>query len=101
MRRLVSRTGRALLGSVVIAVLALACAPSCEEVCRKARTCDLSPRLSQDECVEACDRQKTFYEVEDDKEGQKAYADERQCIAASTCEEIEAGACYDPELFPF
>jgi hypothetical protein len=70
-------------------------------VCRKARKCDLTPRLSQDECVEACDRQRTFYEVEEDKDGREAYAAERRCIVQATCEEIQAGECYDPEVFPF
>jgi hypothetical protein len=85
----------------VVAVLVVGCAPPCEQVCRKARNCDLTPRLSQDECVEACDRERAYYDVEDDKEGRQAFADERRCIVNSTCEEILDGECYDPTVFPF
>ena len=98
MRRRVSSS---VLASVLIGVLLAGCAPPCDQVCRKARKCDLTPRLSQDECVEACDRQRTFYEVEDDKEGKQAFQEERACIVDSTCEEIHAGECYDPDVFPF
>jgi len=96
-----SLAARAPFALVVIAALVGACAPPCEQVCRKARECDLSPRLAQDECVEACDRQRTYFDVEEDDEGKKAFIQERECIVSSTCEEIQDGACYDPYLYPF
>ena len=100
-KRLVQRTGRAPLLAFLIGVLLAGCAPPCDQVCRKARKCDLSPRLSQDECVEACDRQRAFYDIEEDKDGKEAFAAERRCVMQATCEEIHAGECYDEEVFPF
>ena len=31
----------------------------------------------------------------------EGFADDRSCIVDATCEELEAGACYDEELYLF
>ena len=93
---------RAILGTLLCAsLLASACAPNCERVCNKARRCDLAPRLSQAECVESCDRQRLYYDIQDDKARLEAFAAHRRCIANASCEEIQDGVCYDEQIFPF
>lgn len=101
MRRRVSEALLPLLFVVTVAVAATACVPTCQEVCNKARKCNLAPRLSQAECVESCTRQETYYKIQGDKTVQKAYEDSRRCVATSSCTEILAGACYDSSLFDF
>jgi hypothetical protein len=74
--------------------------PSCEMVCRHLRSCDLDPRLTQDECELACDAQAATYEDLDD-DRVEALKDHRRCVSAATCDELADGACYDPSIFPY
>jgi len=99
-RRVSERLPSLLLGAA-LAVAASGCVPTCPEVCRKARACDLTPRLSQAECVESCDRQDAYYKIQGDNSVQQAYDDARRCVATSSCDEILAGACYEGDLFDF
>ena len=78
-----------LLLTAAVGAVASGCAPSCEKVCEKALDCDLTARLNQVECEEAC------LEQED------AFADHRRCIVDATCEELEDGVCYDEDLYIF
>ncbi len=85
----------------ILALLAGGCSPACEQTCRKLLDCDLSPRVSQEECVESCETQQHLYEVWGDEEKQEAFDAERGCVRGATCEEIAEGACYDDEIWVF
>ncbi|MGC6494048.1 MAG: hypothetical protein ACON5B_14525 [Myxococcota bacterium] len=92
---------RPLLALLIATAGVTACAPTCSESCRKVISCGVAePTLSQDECVELCERQRLEVSETDVDEGlEKAFSDHRRCIGSATCEELEAGVCYDPELF--
>jgi len=81
--------------------LAGGCAPACESTCTKLLDCDLSPRVSEEECVESCETQQHLYEDWGDTEKQTAFEKERGCIRQSTCDEIADGTCYDDEIWVF
>ncbi len=81
--------------------LASACAPTCETTCRKIVRCELADNFEQLECEESCTRQSALFEVEDNKTLRQAFAAHRRCVTSSTCEELEAGECYDEDLFQF
>ena len=89
----------------VVAALAVAltgCAPDCDRSCRKLIGCGLdSPRTAYDECVQSCESEQGLLESWEDDAKLAAFAEERRCIASSTCEEIADGVCYDPDLYPF
>ena len=84
---------------------ATACVPPCQQLCRKVLfDCDLdTERIALEECQQSCERQELLYLQWDDGLKFKQYNDHRRCIIRSTCEEIEAGECYDgfEELFLF
>lgn len=88
---------------VVIVALASGCTPTCSEVCRKVRDCELdSPRTTQDECVTACEQQEALYDAWEDEDKLDAYHEERRCLGRSSCEEIADGVCYqDEEIWVF
>lgn len=86
---------------LLAAIAAQACTPTCDQVCAKVISCGTVDALNQYECEETCDRQQVGYEVDKDKTLQRAFAEHRQCIGAATCDEIEAGLCYDERLFEF
>lgn len=90
-----------LLPVVLASAIPAGCSPACDQTCNKILDCDLSPRLSQQECVESCETQQSLYEAWGDDEKQKAFAEERACIRASSCDEIAEGACYDDEIWVF
>ena len=77
------------------------CAPTCETICNKITRCELADGFEQLECQESCTRQDAQYKVEGEDTLKRAFADHRRCIASATCEEIEAGECYDEDLFLF
>jgi len=89
------------LAAALTALVATACAPSCDSVCNKLIRCDVVDNLNPLECEESCARQDAQYELEDDKTLERAFADHRRCIGSSTCDELEDGACYEEELFQF
>ncbi len=83
------------------------CTPTCRQVCRDLLECGVegTETLSLDACEQACSDQDAQYEsIKDnyDDEGPlQQFEDFRSCVHGATCEELEAGACYDYELFPF
>ncbi|MFT6145518.1 MAG: hypothetical protein ACJAZO_002341 [Myxococcota bacterium] len=87
----------------VLAALTLgsACAPNCETTCNKIIRCELADNFEQLECEEACTRQSAQFEVEDNRTLKQDFRAHRSCIRSSTCEELEAGECYDEDLFQF
>lgn len=79
------------------------CTPSCERTCRKLLKCGNleTDRVSVRECEANCEVQLGLYEGwDDEKELDKALDQHRRCLVRSTCEEIEAGECYDDRLYP-
>lgn len=65
-------------------------------------SCDLdTSRLALDACIDDCERQNALYEVWEDTEKQRAFRAHRSCLGRSSCEEIDAGVCYDEDLFIF
>jgi len=94
------RSGSAAL---LIAALAGGCHPTCREVCDKLLGCEEveSPRVSEDECRDACAREEALYESWEDYETLDLVYEERSCIADEECGAIAEGACYDEELFVY
>lgn len=87
----------------LVLLIASGCTPTCERTCRKILKCDNleSDRVSVFECQATCENQRSLYEGwADEKELDKALDAHRRCLVRSTCEEIEAGECYDERLFP-
>ena len=89
------------LGLVLAGTALSGCAPSCEATCRKLIRCELADNVGALECEESCSRQDAQYELEEDDAAAKAFRQHRRCIAGSTCDEIEDGACYDEDVFVF
>ena len=101
-----SRRATALLsGSALLLALTLAagCTPTCKEVCVKLLECDdvESPRVSEYECRDSCERESNLYEEWEDLQALEQHYDERECIMDLECAEIAEGACYDEELYLF
>ncbi len=92
---------RTLLPIALLLTLAAACTPTCEQVCRKARTCGVAERLAQDECELSCNSQDDLLGDWEDEELETAFDEHKRCVTSSTCEEIAAGVCYDERLFSF
>jgi hypothetical protein len=80
------------------------CAPRCEATCRKLLDCGDaldSQRVALALCEDNCTREDALYESWGDESKEEAFEQERRCVRRSSCEEIAAGACFDPALFPF
>jgi hypothetical protein len=88
--------------ALFLGALASGCAPDCKRVCHKLIDCGLdSPRTAYDECLQSCESQQALLEDWADAEKLDAFDEQRRCLGRSSCDEIEAGTCYDPELFSF
>lgn len=83
--------------------LAAGCTPSCADVCDKLVTCELSgaERLSPSECEESCNQQEALYDEWTDSQKRTAFDAELSCLYSSECADVEAGACYDAEVWSF
>lgn len=86
-----------------VALVLGGCEPSCEAVCNKTLACGMAdaPRVSQAECEDACATRHALYDAWDDPDKQQAFVDHKRCLMDASCDEIEDGACYDPEIFEF
>ena len=95
----------ALVGASVVLIavssaLQTGCTPRCQETCTKVLDCGLeSTRVARDECIFACREQQDLYAEWEDETKIEAFKEHKRCLRAATCDEIEAGVCYDPELF--
>lgn len=58
-----------------------------------------SPRVSLEECRDACTREENLYEDWDDQAALEIVYAERDCIMDEACAAIAEGACYDEELY--
>lgn len=79
----------------------LACAPDCDTLCGKLERCGLDADVSQLECRTTCERQITQLDDDTDDAVADAFRDHRACLGNHSCDEIAAGVCYDPLLFPY
>ena len=95
----------ALVALLVTSALASGCNPPCKRTCRKVLECgNLSTdRLALGACVEDCQKQENTYQDWDDEAKEELFVDHKRCLTSSSCEEIEAGVCYEgyEELFAF
>lgn len=86
-------------------ILALAfaagCAPTCGALCDKLDGCGLTTSIGREECRASCETQLADLQAREDLDPLQAFDAQRTCIGASTCDEVEAGACWDGELGPF
>lgn len=91
--------------AIVVALTATlsACDVGCESACRKVLKCDglETNELTVGECNAECVRQSERYDDQEDEVGAQAFADHKNCIKRSSCDEILDGECYDPEVFSF
>jgi hypothetical protein len=82
----------------MIIFLLWSCTLTCEEVCTTISSCD---NISQEntntiDCTSACLSQQEQAEEEEQSE---AFGSLKSCLNTSTCAEIEAGVCYDEDLY--
>lgn len=82
------------------------CTPTCEQSCHKLLSCDLtdSPRTAQQECQDACTAEESLYASWKDNDPDNKLdrlKEQRRCIGSSTCDEIDAGVCFDDALEAF
>lgn len=86
-----------------LVALAAGCGTDCESVCEKLVTCDEVESYTQrsERCEETCVYQEDLYEEWESQDLQDALVESRECVAASTCEQIADGECYDETLFAF
>ena len=64
--------------------------------------CDLGGSMTEAECEETCKLQHSLYHDEwEDVQKEDAFDAQLSCITGSTCEELEAGACYDEAVWSY
>ncbi|TNE87937.1 MAG: hypothetical protein EP330_16735 [Deltaproteobacteria bacterium] len=86
----------------VLAVLATACAPSCDRTCRKLSKCaEDGSTITRVECEEQCGDLLQKHDEEEDDASKELFAAHRRCVVSATCDEIADGECYDETLFAF
>lgn len=78
---------------LLLAAVAAGCRPSCGAVCTKVRGCELTEEQAQQECEYQCSAYAAEYETDDAQDA--LWVDHLQCVQASSCEELRAGACHD------
>ena len=79
----------------------VACSTPCSTVCDKLLECEELGfgGISDKECELDCAVQQTSYE--DDAALDAAFEAYKSCVTESSCEELAAGACHNPDLFAF
>lgn len=94
---------RAVAVALACVLAASGCKATCADVCAKVVDCDGLPteRMSADECEESCRAESELYDAWADIQKQDAFQAELDCLAASSCEDIAAGVCYDESIWGF
>lgn len=82
-------------------VVQAACAPDCDALCGKLERCGLDGDVPRLECRTTCERQITQLDDDTDDATSDAFRAHRVCLGNHSCDEIAAGVCYDPLLFPY
>lgn len=79
------------------------CTPTCDQSCRKLVRCDVidADAVTEDLCSEDCAQLEALYVAWDDQQLVDDLHASRECIDASTCEEIADGVCYEQDLYPY
>ena len=102
MRQPTSRNLLAGLAGLFAVVGFSGCSVDCTQACEKLLSCELNDgALLLDECEDSCQRQEVMYELWDDQAKIEAFSEHQQCIASSSCDELDAGACYSEDLYIF
>lgn len=89
---------------LILAFLLLAgCTPTCEQVCDHVVACGNpgTERMSSEECTESCQRQDALYQEWTDEKLRDGFDAALTCLDEATCEQLEAGACYDAEVWAY
>ena len=73
-----------------------ACSPTCDQVCEKIYTCIDGDNTDELNCLSACRTQQS--EAQED-ENDASFDSLKQCLHSESCEDIEAGVCYDETLY--
>jgi len=74
------------------------CTATCEDVCTKIHTCDNIDQgvTNSLDCTSSCRSQQEEADLDENTEAFDALKD---CLSSKTCEEIEAGVCYEESLY--
>ncbi|MSQ01356.1 MAG: hypothetical protein EXR71_05600 [Myxococcales bacterium] len=88
---------------IPLLLIVFGCTPTCEEVCDKLVACEMggTERMSPAECQESCVSQQTLYDDWTDVQKRDAFDAELTCLNISECADIDAGVCYDAEVWSF
>lgn len=90
----------ALLAALI--ALSTACKPSCDQVCTKVVECGGTPQLTVDACKLQCDAQDTLIHSDwQDAALEERFNAHKRCVLQATCDDLDAGVCYDEDLFGF
>jgi len=90
------------LGSACLALGLAGCEPSCRSTCRSVLKCELGVTpIALEECEASCVFQERLYDEAEDERRRDALTRHKRCLNRSRCAEIEAGACYDEDVFIF
>ena len=86
---------------LVFFALILGCAPTCEQTCKKLLSCENidAPNMNMDECSTACSAQQNLYQEWEDSDKEQSFDDLKSCIVSEECEDVEAGVCYDSDMY--
>ena len=86
----------ALLGAAISG-----CSTPCSSVCSKLLECDQLGfgTVSDKECELDCAVQQSSYEGDEALDA--AFEAYKSCVMEKSCEELQAGACHDSDLFAF
>lgn len=95
--------GKLLCVLTVAGLFSTACTPTCEQVCTKILTCEddglNTPMMNLDECTSSCAAQSNWYEDNEKVEQQDAFDELKSCISDETCEDLQAGVCYNEDVY--
>lgn len=89
--------------ALLAALLAPGCTPTCDQTCKKLVSCEgvETAGLSEELCVEDCQQQEALIDYWEDTQLLEQLDASRRCVRDNTCEDIAAGVCYDPDLYPY
>jgi hypothetical protein len=81
----------------------LGCSPTCADACTVVASCgeSLGDFPNEAECNEACASQRATVDENGDTGVQDAFERELRCLAAATCDDLAAGACYEEQVWSY
>lgn len=78
-----------------------ACAPACPALCGKLERCALTGEVERRACEESCSRELATARELDDRQTLREFNQHRICIGGASCDDLEAGACFEEGDFPW